>query len=371
MKVAIITLTDGQNYGNRLQNYALQKTLTELGAEVQTLNHYTYKDQKGIKRFKKISKDFIKLFLKSYKHKRLRVKRFKRFKKNYSFYSKISLHDNYLILDLKDKYDYFVVGSDQVWNAGFRIVSDDILNYLLFFADNKQRIAYAASFGTEKIPTGYEKYFKNELPKFKAISVRENSGKKIVAECGSTATVVLDPTLLVDAEHWKKIARKPTYVSDAPFVVTYFLGGRDAELNEYISKIASDKIVYNLEIETAQINAIDSVEVFATAPDEFVWLISHAEIILTDSFHATVFSILFHKPFCVFERKATYECYKMGSRLDTLLEMFHLEKYRDAQKSFSIIPETYETTEIDHILNIEREKSISFLKNALSNQELM
>lgn len=371
MKVAIITITDGQNYGNRLQNYALQKTLRDLGVEVETIRRRTHRDLNWIGWQKWKVKEYVKRIVgrNDNLHKLLRKKSFDSFNKKYMKFSKAVLHSNFAPNGFEHQYDYFIVGSDQVWNAGFRIIREDIMNYLLSFAPNDKRIAYAASFGTDRLAEGFEQLFKDELPKFNAISVREVSGVKIVKECGKEAEVVLDPTMLLSVHDWTKMARRPNYVKDTPFIVTYFLGGRDETAQNYISNIAGNKKIYNIEIESAPSEAIDSVDVFSTSPDEFVWLIANADCVLTDSFHATAFSILFHKPFCVFERKVLDDSYKIGSRIDTLLGLFHLERFRNADYSLDIKPEKYEAIDIERLLKQERERSIEFLRRTLKIED--
>lgn len=367
-KIAILTITDGQNYGNRLQNYALQKVLTGLGFDVETIKRKTWRDLRGIKKYKQLIKKMIKVVL-GYpcgRYHKLRVRSFEKFNNRYLKFSDVVLSDNRYPSGLSERYDYFVVGSDQVWNAGFRIIYEDIKNHLAFFAESQQRISYAASFGTDKIAPGYEDVFKEELPKFKAVSVREISGVRIARECGVEATVVIDPTMLLTGSQWLEIAKKPSYIEDEPFILTYFLGDRDDELNDYIRRISEGKKIVNLEIESVLDDKISSVDEYCSAPDEFVWLAANADCIITDSFHATVFSILFHRPFCVFERKAINDSYKMGSRLDTLLELFHLDRFHDSNRSFSVIPEEYVTDEIEQILMTERKKSMEFLRSALS-----
>ena len=365
MKIAIITIMGGQNYGNRLQNYALHRTLLTLGFDVETIKRKTWRDKnRYINTLKRI---FNTIRGKKIGYAAIfRKKRFDQFNKKHIVLSKYTLSNNKAPLCIQKYYAYFVIGSDQVWNAGFKTVSDDILNYLAIFAKPEQRVAYAASFGTDKITPGYEQFFYDELPKFKAISVREESGINLVEQCGAKAVVVLDPTMLLSSVQWHEISEKPLYISSDRFIVTYFLGGRDQALIEYINKIADGRKIYNLEIEDVPEIEIESFDVYSTSPDEFLWLIENADCILTDSFHATVFSILFHKPFCVFERKAINESYKMGNRIETLLGLFHLERFHDRNRSFSIIPKEYETHEIERILKIEREKSIEFLRNALS-----
>lgn len=367
-RIAILTITDGQNYGNRLQNYALQAVLKNKGFYVETIKRTTFRDKEQgtilLQHLKNVAKRV--LGRPTSKHILVRKKRFSKFNKDNISFSNYTLHDNTSPPGLNSQYDFFVVGSDQVWNAGFRIIREDILNHLASFASNEKRIAYAASFGTDKIADGYEQFFKEELPKFKAISVREKTGLQIVEECAAKAEVVLDPTMLLDKQNWLKFAKKPDYVKNGHFIVTYFLGGRDKNVKEYIKQIANNSIVYNLDIESASENEIDSIDVFSTTPDEFVWLIANADCVLTDSFHATVFSILFHKPFCVFERKVINESYKIGSRIDTLLGMFHLERFRNSSYSIDIRPKEYEPIEIDRILEAERKKSIDFLRRALT-----
>ena len=367
-RIAILTITDGQNYGNRLQNLALQEVLKKNGYSVETIKRTTFRDKEQANIIVKYLKNVVKKMLgrPTNKHQLLRRKRFSEFNKNLISFSSYILHDNISPPDLNNHYDFFVVGSDQVWNAGFRIIREDILNHLASFASHEKRIAYAASFGTNLIAFGYEQYFKDELPRFKAISVREKTGLNIVEECGVKAELVLDPTLLLTKKEWLAIAKKPSYVIDKPFVVTYFLSGRDEEIKQYVEHLAKGNSIYNLEMENANKDKIDSDDVFATSPDEFVWLIANAEYVITDSFHATVFSIIFHKPFCVFDRKAINDSYKMGSRIDTLLGMFHLERFRDSERKFNIFPEEYEIDEIENILKIERKKSIDFLRRALT-----
>lgn len=367
-KVAIITITDGQNYGNRLQNYALQETIKGLGFEVETCRHLSSHDSVGLKRLVVLAKKILKLFLgRPYgKVRDIRKKRFDAFNREYIVFSDIVLRDNQPQPVLNNRFDYVVVGSDQVWNAGFRIINEDLLDYLAFSIDPTKRIAYAASFGTNEIKNGFEKYFEEELPKFKSLSVREEKGKAIIDDlCGVHAEVVLDPTMLLTADQWRSFARKPIYAGNKPFIVTYFLGGRDNKLNNYIKSVASGRHIYNLDNEFASEDAIENDKVFSTTPDEFVWLMDHADCVLTDSFHATVFSIIFHRPFCVFDRKPSKESYKMGSRIDTLLEKFGLEKYRDVLNDPKIIPENYPNNLIDDILKQERIKSINFLRKAL------
>jgi hypothetical protein len=373
MKVAIITITDGQNYGNRLQNYALQEVLKKFNIEIETIRLLTYKDLSMLQKFKTMVKRIIKFIIKyhydSYIGKSKRIIAFNRFNEKYINFSNEKIRKNKIPKNFSSRYEYFICGSDQIFNANFDIVAENIKSHLATFAFPEQRIAYAASFGTDNVASGYEDIFASELSKFKNISVRENSGVDIVRKISGRddAQVVLDPTMLLTADEWKSIARKPSYINKGKFIVTYFLGGRSEVMKAYLDRISNvfDAKVINLEIECLGDSSIENLDVFATAPDEFVWLIENAECILTDSFHATVFSMLFHKPFCVFDRTGFGKGNNMGGRIETLLGMFDLKEFYDDLNNPTVVPRKYPTDNIENVLSRERDRSLEFLKNAL------
>ena len=372
MKIGILTITDGANYGNRLQNYAMQIFLSSLGYEVETIRRSTPRDAIGIRRIIFLLKDLLKIVIgmqNTFFCKRRRIEIFNDFNKSYIFFSKYCLSNNKAPKELKNEYDYFICGSDQVWNANFEVIKCDIMNHLAAFANPKQRIAFAASFGTPSIANGYEDVFKNELSKFKAIAVREDAGKEIVDRLtNKQATVVLDPTLLIRRDDWEKIEKKPSYIEKERFIVTYFLGGRNPKMEKYIDELSREKNarVINLDIEFLSDDKIQNKDVFYTTPDEFVWLIHYAECVLTDSFHASAFSIIFEKPFVVFERIATEAGNNMESRIDTLLYKFNLLSCRDDICNPSLRPNKPDYSKIDELINFEREKGINFLKESLN-----
>lgn len=371
MKIAIITITDGQNYGNRLQNYAMQQVLKKVGANVCTLQRRTSRDIKGRKKIKANIVYLLKTILRKPRDKwrRIRKKRFQKFNEKYICFSKEILEHNKAPDGLRNKYDYFLCGSDQVWNAHFDIIQEDIKNYLAYFAGPEQKVAYAASFGGNNIARGFEKIFAQYLNDFKAIGVREESGAKLVKQICSNKLpkVVLDPTMMLEKDEWEAISKKPKNIQNEKFIVTYFLGGRDKKINSYINEI-EDKYQcqsHNLDIEFKLDKEITNPEDYIVTPDEFVWLIEHAECVLTDSFHATVFAILFHRPFCVFERKVSEVDNNMGSRIETLLGKFGLLEYSGNLEDMRIYPGKYDVANVEKILCNEREKSWRFLISAL------
>lgn len=367
--VAIITLTQtGQNYGNRLQNYALQELLSNIGVRAETIWHSSNPIHFSYWRIKKNLKQTVKAVLRKSPHRNLRYRRFDIFNKKYIRYSRTGFDGNRLIGKAPDGYDCFIVGSDQVWNTNFGSFKNSPDIYLASFAPPSKRIAYAASFGVNEIDGKYLPKFRAELSEFKAVSVREREGVRICEELGVHAETVLDPTMMLTAQEWDGIARKPDFVYDEPFIATYFLGGRSEQINRYIESLAGDRRVINLEHEQVRPETKEEIAVCTAAPDEFVWLISHADCVLTDSFHASVFSILYHKPFFVYERLVNEKSGGMESRLDTLLGTFGLEMCRGDIKHPEGIPPVGNWDTAEKILEEERNKSLAFLKQALETE---
>lgn len=368
-KAAIITMTQfGQNYGNRLQNYALQEILNNLGVYAETIWHSSNPVLFSYMRIKKRIKVFVKSIIKHTPFEALRYERFDSFNLKYICYSKIGFGNNRIIGKKTDRYDFFIVGSDQVWNTNYRFIQENLDIFLAAFAPPSMRIAYAASFGVKDITDECVQKFNTELPKFKWISVREEAGIEIAEKYGAEATVVLDPTMMLRSDEWDRVSKKPKYMKSGSYIVTYFLGGRNKDIDEYINSVSNGKRIINLEAEWNLPHTKEERSIYVTAPDEFVWLISHADCVLTDSFHASVFSILYHKPFFVYERLVNGKSSGMEGRLDTLLGTFGLEMCRGDINHPEGIPLAVNWDSVGKILEEEREKSLAFLKRALETE---
>lgn len=190
------------------------------------------------------------------------------------------------------------------------------------------------------------------------ISVREEAGAKIIKDLtGRDATVLVDPTMLLTKEEWRNVSKKPKGAKEGGYILTYFLSPKCDAAKERLEEIRDGREVYEL------LNEKDKV-VGTVGPSEFLWLFDHADMIITDSFHACVFSFLFNKPFLVYDRN--WNEGNMNSRLETLLSKFHLErKYINSALKNDVWEHDY--TEGYKQLEIEREKAINFLKEALED----
>lgn len=354
-KVGILTINDDGNYGNRLQNFALQEYLKNLGCKAETISNQ--KNIVGINYFKKKIKSFIKKFLILPKYRR--YNNFMLFNKKIN-YSKYVIDDEHIPTKLNDMYDFFVVGSDQVWNPSWNRMSN--IDFLTF-AEFEKRITYSASFGISKVPKNLEEYYRERISNLNKISVREESGKEIINELTGRkdVEVLIDPTMLLNVDKWEKVLKKPKQLKTNKYILNYFLGDLSKNRKQEIERVAKEN---NCEI----IDLMDENGTFYTSgPSEFLYLEKNAFLICTDSFHSSVFAILFKKPFVIFKRDGN--CVDMNSRIETLLSKFKLKNREYNEKCI-----TYENMHPDYeeayeILKEEKEKSEKFLKNALKIKE--
>lgn len=368
--VAIITITDGCNYGNRLQNYALQIALEKSGAKVETLKRKNYHDDIRVK-IKTACKTVVKIILRKDMDvpKRNRKRNFKEFNYKYMHFSPYTLQKNRAPKKLETKYDAFIVGSDQVWNPSFRLIREDIDNYFASFAPKEKKFSYAASFGVSEIPVEYAEYYGKKLSSFSKISVREDQGVAIVSSLsGQKAESVCDPTLLLNTEEWDVLMEKPLWLDKECYLVTYFLGEISEEIYQGIKSYAERKQLKIVFLQSEFIRSKDIVnqDSFAASPQQFLWLIAHSECVLTDSFHACVFSILYRRPFQVFNRKAIEENNKMESRLESLLSKFSLQSRMNKNELYEdLLVGSLDNDIIEQVLILEREKGYSFIQECL------
>lgn len=365
LKIGIITLNGYFNYGNRFQNYALQEYISRLFNEsiVNTIWYLKYNSSlkenmitlKNIRRYV-FNRHGFKDFIDSgkYVYKIIREYNFKKFSDKYIN----SVFDYEIKPDLNNRYDYFIAGSDQIWNPYWLKNSTEFLQ----FADRNKRIAYAASFGVSEIPDDKIDVVKKGLEGIDFISVREHEGAKIVKELtGRTVPVLVDPTLLLTSEEWEKVMERPAWYRDEKFILVYFLSKLPDKIKSDIQHLAER---YKLKI--VDLMDKENIDYYCSPPSEFLYLIKNCSLMYTDSFHGTVFSILNKKPFVVSSRENV--SMNMDSRIDTLLSMFHLEDRKVSKdNNYEITnPMEIEFPDVEAILERERQRSKEFLCKALN-----
>lgn len=344
-KAGIITICGEFNFGNRLQNYAVQEVLKRNDLEVETINYVGRTNN-----FASLETDIQKN----------RLKKFKEFNKNVRF-TEESIHvDDVVPNDYSNKFDYVVMGSDQIWNYTFKsIFSDKVFGA---FAPKNKRISLSASFGISDIPENdieAYKICKENLEEIKSISVREDAGKKIIKELTGRddVEVLIDPTMMLHVEDWEKVMKKPESLKSDKFIVKSFLGSTSEECWNEICRVAKERNCEIIDISD------ENSPYYDMGPAEFLYLEKNAELVLTDSFHSCVFAILFKTPFVVFKREDA-RVVNMYSRIETLLKTFELEdRIFTGKIDEKIFEEKYENSH--KVLERERQRAQEFLNKSL------
>ena len=269
--IGIFTLNGYENYGNRLQNYALQETIKNLGFEVETIlvhrksgDNITNKIKKSLssgevfgKVIRRINRQFNKRYLK------IRKEEFLAFTEKYIKEVDYSLSINNTPNDLNEKYDYFITGSDQVWNPN-NLHGTSF--FFLTFAQKEKRIAYAPSFGVSEIDDIFISDYKKWLSGMHKLSVREDDGAKIIRMLtGKDVPVHIDPTLLLNKEEWLEISKQAKNKPIRNYLVTYFLGGMPKEHKKNIYKIAKMK-----GLDIINLGVLDEKDTYVAGPSEFI-----------------------------------------------------------------------------------------------------
>lgn len=346
-KIGIVTITnDGYNFGNRLQNYALQSVLERMGFHVETLNRPIREDQRSMLYTAKI---FARFFIPYHRTiGRIKAWNFFFWNRRYIKWSNKVATDESLPT-LANQYDFLVAGSDQIWNPEFSWGKDPYM--FLQFARPEQRVAYAPSIGLETIENQERLMYKERWSHWRALSSRETKGAEIIADVtGENVPTLIDPTLLLTQDDWRKM----THGIRTPrkYIFVYMLGDIICEYKEYLDKIAK-------ETDCELVDVMYDKRFAGCNPSEFVALIQHAERVVADSYHAMVFAMLFHRPFTFIDRVGCGM--NMNSRVQTLIDKFGIPvEHLNAITEFDINSDEYEKR-----LQLEREKAMTYLKKAL------
>lgn len=383
MKIGIVTSNASflSNYGAVLQAYALSEQLKKWGHSPEIINYrYSTGEQivevnhtvdRSLKaRLKYIFNGEVSLAQKFF----YRLARGKRNAQTELFREfvreklPIDLQKSATYEDLTNQtmsYECLICGSDQVWNPLIHANRNDRGFFLQFGPEECKRIAYAPSFGVSALPEEAKRTLKEYTDRFDVLSVREQSGAAILKEiCERDVPVMLDPTMMADASVWETLHTMPKGVPEEYILVYRF--GKMAYVQEQIHRMASELKLPTLEIPVSiESYGKDSRLLFGIGPEEFVTLIRNARLVLTDSFHASVFSILNHKQFYTFLRQPQNEKNSMNSRMENLLETFGLQDrlIYPGDGNISLSKIDYESADL--VLMQKRKESQKFLRDAL------
>lgn len=381
MKVGILTILNVNNYGAELQCCALYRKLQQLGYDAEVINYlfgiHPEHVFDGEKRTVPIPlKQLIKVKLLPVvqnmfcmfhqKNKRLRNKRFDEFHAKYNHLTSTVYPSVKSLYEAKFNYDVLCIGSDQVWNymKGYSLEPF----FACFDKNNTKRITYASSIGLSSLSVEAEQVFKKELASFAYISVREQQASEILEKLlDRKIDVVLDPTLILNKQEWIEVAKYDMCPKEK-YLLVYIVTIKPCDyvltLARHIAKQRNLKIVRICRDAYPEHSGSDVEEILTAGPSDFVGLFSKAEFVVTNSFHGTVFSINFSKPFY----SVIKSHHSTNSRLTSILKKLGLED--------RIVPVGSQLPMISDIdfsdpsakLEAERKLSIEYINKALSNK---
>lgn len=372
MKVSVITLHTVNNYGSVLQTYATQKVLENLGCKVEFIDYYR-KDNTGeaavekamnspmMQKYKKIwninglTRGMVKIPL------RVMLKRKKAPMKNFlNKYINLTPKEYYsyeeILADIP-KADVYMTGSDQVWNSIWNNGIEKAF-FLEYAPEGKKRVAFAASIGRESLDDYEIEPTKKMLKKYSAISMREQSGVELLADLGINSTLILDPTLMLDANEWRKLAAKVD--EREPYLLIYQLNP-NKKMDKYAIELAKRRNLKIIRVSYGYSGKQKAGKCLVCPKVEtLLGYFDNAACVLTDSFHATAFSLNLSTEFISILPD------RFGTRINNILSLTNTENRRlDDYNDFDIVDHKIDFEEVQKIFCRSREAGIDFLKKAL------
>lgn len=388
--IGIITLYyKNYNLGGLLQAYALPQILNKYGVKAEQLCIWHY-DQSGIdltyrikRKILTLLKDPVYVCLSTLK-KRKNEQKYKSIEDSLQnrwqimqSFMKIIPHSNEVydlnnISSAVDKYDEFLVGSDQVWNEDLFVEDYLDINLLNFVPKNYTKIAYAVSFGkSDNYTAQFKKKLLKALKSFDAISIREKNALEFLKKLNcKNCEIVLDPTLLLEADDWKQLIKLKKTITEK-YMFVYFIG-EDVCNRETAKKIADNnnlKIIVFAHVNNHFCYADENFgdeQILEYGPVDFLQYIYDSSLVVTDSFHACVFSMIFNKDFFALKRDVLIKKGDMNQRLYDLLDEYDmLERLVLDQKNIEKVPLRCDFKKFNQTIQEKRVKSIDFLLSNL------
>lgn len=298
-KVATITFHNAKNVGAVLQAYALQKSIERIGAKSEIIDYRNVHIDRAhaALRYPVASAAGMLKSVALFPFRAVKNYRFRVFSSRYMNVTRGPLSPSDME-SIDDRYDVFIVGSDQVWGYS-HTGGIDTRYFLDFVSDRKKRKSYAASFGFETIPAEYSDEYAKLLKRFSSLSLREPSAARQVREMtGLGAQVSLDPVFLISSREWRAFAKLPGRVSRGGYVLVFAVNGVTDKIVAEAKRVAQSQGLKRVVCLSRVPRFIKGVTVvWDFHPRAFLGYISEAGYVITDSFHATAFSIIFKKDF--------------------------------------------------------------------------
>lgn len=385
-KIGILTFHGADNFGCVLQCMALQNAVKTLypDSKVEVINYMmpNLAEKRlvmGIDQYRDIKKKFgtktavsrIWENLRTLPGRMARMRKFRSFRKRELNLSGDPFMDENALQALD--YDVCIVGSDQVWNRGL-VKEKEKIFYLEGMRTGTKKISYAASTGHSWFGEQELEWFQKHISNMDAISIREKSAlSSIQGVSKKEVAVCLDPTMLHDKAYWRSFERKPRGMGNEKYVFMYGLGyafckEQEAEACRLAKDIADKeglKVVHSYYGAYRKRFDDSAKHCYYQGPYEFLWLVDHAEYVINCSYHGTVFSVIFQKPFY------TYSTAGNSARMTDLVETLGIEdRYLDKALAADRVDWNINWDLVDRNWKRERQKSLMYLKEAIGEQEV-
>ena len=382
-KVGIVTLYhNNYNFGGLLQAYALPKVIKEhFGIEAEQIDYIPAEqktkikpnnDKKSVLQYLyQLVYNFGIVFFGTISKKNLyqRKQAFDSFMDEI-LHSEIAYDQNTISKSL-DQYRLFICGGDQIWND-YKEKQNIKVYTLQFVPSHVKKIAYAPSMAILETTSDFNQIMRTGLNELNSVSVREKKSVSLLELLtNKKINIVVDPVLLMTENEWECVARVPQ--KKDKYILCYLLGDSE-EYREAVKKFARKMKKPILTFPHIFLNVVRKCDLFfgdihdyTSGPREFLGLIRNAEFVITDSFHACVFSMIFKTPFVVFERNKIGEKGNMNSRIYDFLEEYHLENQLVSEKELADMKEIpgIDFTYAHKHWEKRREESLKYLENAL------
>lgn len=374
MRAGVLTFHAAHHYGAQLQAYALARAIAECGVEAEIID-YVRDDTRDARRLVRPVHSPMDVLanLHTLMHRsdlKRRLERFDAFVNTRMPHSARAYRTYAELASDAPVYDAYVCGSDQIWNPQIFREQDFDPAFFAAFAQRGRKIAYAPSFGLPDLPLAHHAALKSLVQGFAALSVRERNGETILADvCGRESVTVLDPTLLLGGDQWREIASPVR--AEKPYLLCYFISD-PAQYAADVQAVASAKGLRIVSLCGARRTVRGTRQAILDAgPEEFLGWIARASHVMTDSFHGTIFSILFDRPFHTFSFTGSGKA-KVSSRLDSLLGILGLRERLlthpgSCRSGRAPLPDV-DVQAVQSVLSKEREASLTWLRNALWEQ---
>lgn len=359
MKIGILTRKDGYNFGTSLQAYALYRAIKNIERNVLVINYSEYSLKAKIRYL--VLKIMGALYF-PYDKARDRYDQRKLFDEFEGLLNKTNSHFRYKIPhDWNDGFDKIVCGSDQIWNPSQK--TDAFL--LDFTPDKVGRIAYAPSIGLADCRDKFTAKDITLFKRFSYLSCRERSGCDILsALTGLDCCEVLDPTLLLEKEDWTTI--EIPISTPKRYLLTYFLGGLQNYPLKIIRRLADENNLEIINVCLPHYNDYPGLHNIRCGPREFLYLMNNATLVCTNSYHGSIFSLIFNKLFYVFERGYNVSGYNEHSRFDSLFASTPIKTIPMSITTVEELPyKQLDYVQINSTIQRKRALSISYLQKAI------